>query len=79
MDYSKIKEIKTKEDFVCFLQFLKKDYVENKSSWENRDLQAFLEAMISWMNDMDGFYINQGLSIPKNPSWKIFADILMGG
>jgi hypothetical protein len=58
---------------------LKKDYVENLSSWENRDIGAFLEAMASWVEDMDGFYKNQGLPVPEKPDWKVVADILMSG
>lgn len=75
----KRKEIKTREDFVSFLNNLRKDYLDNISSWENRDIETYLEAMASWVEDMDGFYTNQGLPIPQDPSWKVFADILMGG
>lgn len=79
MKYSKVKEIRTREDFINFLKDLKKDCLENLSSWENKDIGTFLEAMASWVEDMDGFYINQGLPIPEKPDWKIFSDILMGG
>ncbi len=79
MKYSEVKTIQTKKDFVNFLRALKNDYVENLSSWENKDIEAFLEAMASWVEDMDGFYINQGLPVPEKPNWKVFADILMGG
>jgi hypothetical protein len=79
MKHSEVKKIQTKEDFASFLRALKMDYIENLSSWENRDIGAFLGAMASWVEDMDAFYINQGLRIPENPDWKIFADILMGG
>ena len=79
MKYSEIKKIQTKKDFISFLRSLRKDYLKNTSSWENRDIGTFLEAMASWVEDMNGFYINQGLPIPAKPNWKVFADILMGG
>ena len=79
MKYLEVKKIQTKKDFVSFLRALKKDYLENLSSWENRDIEAFLEAMAAWVEDMDSFYINQGLPVPEKPDWKVFADILMGG
>lgn len=79
MKYLEVKKIQTREDFVSFLRALKMDSAENLSSWENRDIEAFLGAMASWVEDMDGFYINQDLPIPEKPDWKIFADILMGG
>lgn len=79
MKYSELKEITTKKDFVIFLRALKKDYLENLSSWKNNDIETFLQAMASWVEDMDGFYINQGLPVPEKLDWKVFADILMGG
>ncbi|MDP1609350.1 MAG: hypothetical protein Q8L98_08585 [Chlamydiales bacterium] len=79
MKYSEFEKIQTKEGFTSFLRALKKDYIEDLSSWENRDIETFLGAMVSWVEDMDGFYINQGLPIPEKPNWKVFADILMGG
>lgn len=79
MDYSKISKIKSKSEFICFLRDLKEDYIDNLQTWENRDIGNFLEAMASWIEDMDGFYTNQGLSVPEALDWKVFADILMGG
>lgn len=79
MKYSEVKTIQTKKDFVNFLRALKNDYLENLSSWENKDIETFLEAMACWVEDMDGFYINQRLQVPEKPDWKVFADILMGG
>lgn len=79
MKYSKVKKIQTREDFISFLHSLKKDYSENLQSWENSDIGSFLDAMAAWIEDMDGFYMNQGLPVPEKPDWKIFADILMGG
>jgi hypothetical protein len=79
VEYFEVKNIQTREDFIYFLRSLKKDYLKNLKSWENRDISAFLEAMASWAEDMDGFYINQGLPIPEKPDWKVFADMLMGG
>ena len=79
MKYSEVKKIQTREDFIAFVRALKRDYTENLSTWENRDIGSFLEAIASWVEDMDGFYINQGLSVPEKPDWKVVADILMGG
>ena len=79
MKYSEVEKIRTRQDFISFLRALGKDYLENSSSWENKDIGAFLEAMASWTEDMDDFYINKGLPIPEKPNWKVLADILMGG
>lgn len=79
MKYSDVRKIETREEFILFLKSLKNDYSENLSSWENKDIAAFLEGMASWVEDMDGFYINHRLPVPEKLDWKVFADILMGG
>ena len=56
---------------------MSKDLRENPSTWENTNLESFLEALGSWVEDMDGYYINQGKPVPTQPDWKIAADMLM--
>lgn len=71
------KEINTKEDFIEFLEFLSSDAKNNLSEWENKDLPSYLAAMASWIEDMDGYYLNQKLPVPEDINWKFIADILM--
>ncbi|WP_353159270.1 DUF7660 family protein [Acinetobacter guillouiae] len=75
----KINAIKTKQDFLTFLDNLKQDHLENIQQWENKDLQSFLTAMHNWVVDMEGFYANTQQPQPDHIPWKIFADILMAG
>jgi hypothetical protein len=74
---SLIENIQTREDFVAFVYELIKDYRENPEAWENNDIESFLEAMAAVVEDMDGYYINQGLPVPDVPDWKTMAEILM--
>ncbi|MGH7970069.1 MAG: DUF7660 family protein, partial [Limisphaerales bacterium] len=37
----------------------------------------FLEALGAWVQDMDGYYRNQGKPVPEQLDWKTFSDILM--
>ncbi len=67
----------TREDFIKLLLLLSADFKENTSSWENRDISSFLESMASWIEDMDGFYLNQNLPLPTNISWSNFADMML--
>jgi len=32
--------------------------------------------MSRWIEDMDGWYANQGKSVPEEPDWQTFAHIL---
>lgn len=69
--------VHSREDFVAFVQALSKDLRDNPATWENDSLERFLEALGAWVEDMDGYYINQGKPVPQQPDWKVAADMLM--
>lgn len=69
--------IRSREDFVAFVRALGKDLQENPGSWENASLKRYLEALSAWVEDMDGYYLNQGKPVPQQPDWKVAADMLM--
>jgi hypothetical protein len=69
--------IRSREDLVGFVRALGKDLRDDPSSWENVSLERFLDAMGAWMEDMDGYYLNQGKPVPQQPDWKVMGDILM--
>lgn len=72
-----IREINTREDFIKFLEFLSSNARNNPNEWENKDLSSYLESMVSWIEDMDGYYLNQKSSVPENINWAFVADIFM--
>lgn len=45
--------------------------------WENDTLPRFLESLSGWISDMDGYFLNQGLREPPQPSWSLIADMLL--
>ena len=69
--------IKSREDFLLFLEKFIESFKSEKN-WENNNLESFLEGMLSWVEDADGYYenINQ-MEVLSNPSWRLFADILI--
>jgi hypothetical protein len=67
----------SREDFVVFVKALSKDLRDNPATWENGTLERFLEALAAWIEDMDGYYLNQGKPVPQQPDWKVAADMLM--
>lgn len=71
-----INEIRSKDDLLRFLTALRKDLVTNKEDWENPTLDRCLEAMQGWIQDMNSYYSNTNQTIPEQPTWKVFADIL---
>ncbi len=70
--------IKSKQDFLAFISALRTDLDQNRDHWENATLETFLAAMEAWIVDMDSYYTNSGQSSVGPPTWKTFADILMG-
>lgn len=72
------KNLQSKQDFMKFLESLIDHYHKNSSEWENATLEDFLSAMLSWVEDAEGYYKNIGeLDVINNPSWRLFSDILI--
>lgn len=69
--------VRTREDLAAFVAELKADFTANPGDWTNPDLASFLDAMASWIEDMDGYYRNTGQNMSALPPWRIVADVLM--
>ncbi len=69
----------TRTDFIEFLREFKTDLEQNKSEWENQTLEDFLEAMIAYTADVQGYYNNMKMNINADePTWENFMTILQG-
>jgi hypothetical protein len=69
--------LRSREDFVAFLNALLTDFETDPGSWENDDLERYFGAMAAWVADMDGYYLNRAESIPENVTWKVLGQILL--
>lgn len=74
-----IDDIKSKEDFISFVNSLLKDNQVNNGEWENKDISSYLEAISSWVEDMEGYYDNMKLDVPTNIDWKFIATLFYVG
>jgi hypothetical protein len=68
--------IDSREALAAFVGSLRRSYAEDGSSWENADLQSFLEALAAWIDDADGWYRNTGRELPAGGDWTFFAQAL---
>jgi len=69
-------KVKTREDFIKFLNLLLKDYYEDPASWENKPLPEFLRAMGAFSESMQGYYNNTKQNVDADePNWGTFADM----
>jgi hypothetical protein len=54
------------------------DYVESGVlEWENATLERFLEALIRYLGDLDGYFFNRGEPVPDQPDWHLIALLLI--
>lgn len=73
-------EVKTREDFLRFLEEMHKDLSLNKDAdyWENPTLERYLEAMHAWIVDMDNKKIKESSNYdPEELSWSKLKDIFV--
>lgn len=69
--------VSSRAELASFVRELLNDYRLNREGWENDSLDHYLEAIAAWVEDMGGFYKNQGLPTPEKAEWSIFSQILL--
>ena len=74
-----IKNVKSKEDFISFINNLSNDNQINNNEWENKDILSYLKSISSWVEDMEGYYKNMQLDIPTNVDWMFIATLFYVG
>lgn len=77
--YEKIEQVTTKNQFLEFLNLLNKDFKLNVDEWENKSIDNYLEAIESWIEEMEGYYKNNNLPVPNNIDWNFLATIFYVG
>lgn len=68
--------IRTREELAAWVKNLSEEFRANPNSWDNNNLESFLDAMAAWIEDMDGYYLNHKQPVPTTPEWKTLALIL---
>lgn len=74
-----LKNTKSKEEFIEFVNVLLKDIKENRQDWEEKQVFSYLESIQSWVEDMEGYYTNTKQEIPQNINWNFIATLLYVG
>lgn len=69
----------TRIEFVKFLKNFNEDFERKDESWQNRNISDFLEAMIRYTEDIQGYYDNMSMNVNADePTWENFSNILKG-
>jgi len=72
--FEKANASKDKQSFLEFLEALRNDFISSQETWENLNIDEFLESIGRWVEDYDKDDINF-----EKPNWKtISAMFLMG-
>jgi hypothetical protein len=71
--------VNDRQSFIHFLHEFRNNYLLDREQWENKTLDQFLEALASYAEDIQGYYDNVMPSMNADiPSWRVFADMMMG-
>lgn len=70
VDYS---EITTRREFCDFISALRLSLRDGSESWENVNLDDFLEALEAWVNDMGNYEQSQGKQEAVSLTWRDVA------
>ncbi|MDQ0271327.1 DUF7660 family protein [Cytobacillus purgationiresistens] len=77
--YKELQQVNNKEQFTQFISSLTTDFKLKPDEWENNDIESFLQGVKSWVEDMEGYYENNNLPIPKDIDWNYIATIFYVG
>ncbi len=72
-----VRSINSRDDLIVFIRSLLSDLKTRPGSWENSQLDNYLEALAAWTKDMGGHAQNRGEPVPDEPSWRLFGEMLM--
>lgn len=74
-----INNIRSKEDFVKFLNELKYDKEHKSEDWTNQEISSYLDGIASWVEDMEGYFNNMSIDMPTNIDWKFISTLFYVG
>jgi hypothetical protein len=69
--------IASRADLVEFIRELAIDLRDQPDAWDNASFESYLDALASWTQDMDGHMATAGRTIPAEPSWRVFGEMLI--
>jgi hypothetical protein len=71
--------VNDRQSFINFIDLLRQDLLDNPSSWENKTLEDFLEALSSYTRDIQSYYDNMKQNVNADePNWQTFSDLFKG-
>lgn len=70
--------VRSRSDFISFVDNLGRNYKSNKDEWENDNLESFLGGLSWFANDMGGYYKNMKEDVDiETVTWRMAAQMLL--
>lgn len=76
-DVGDVSNVATNADVAEVVQRMLSDLLAHPDEWENPTLERFLEALAACLEAIPDVYANTGEQLPKEPSWRILAEVLI--
>jgi hypothetical protein len=64
-------------DVARIVEQMREDLLAHPAEWENHTLDRFLDALAACLETLPALYTNRGEQLPAQPTWKLFADVLV--
>lgn len=68
--------VDSREEFLLFMKALIRSFHKERETWENQTLSDYLRSIESWVEDLDGFYLNEAI---PDIDWEFLAAVLYAG
>jgi hypothetical protein len=75
--YEVAKNVRSRDDFVAFLDDLREDFLFNNDEWESLTIPDFLDAWSASLASVDQIYITSKMEGPPELSWPFLAKMLI--
>lgn len=69
--------VKSRSDFVDFVDALRRDLVIHSQDWQNVSLEDYLQAISACVQDMENYYKRKHMALPTILDWRIVAEMLL--
>lgn len=70
--------VRSRIDFVKFVELLNVNFEHDGGRWENNDLKSFLAGLSGFAQNMGGYYKNMGEEVDvESVTWRMAAQMLL--
>jgi hypothetical protein len=73
------RDVRTRLELAAFIGRLVRDWQTSRETWQNTDIEMYLDALSRWLSRMEDRAANLSEAVPAEPSWSLIAQLLFAG